>query len=86
MKPPILLFVAALIAGCTASDFKTPSGAEYSNRSFLWRRDAVDVHIKTNGEINVKILGSSSDADALKAVAAGASEGAVIGASKAFKP
>lgn len=89
--PPTLLILslaglATLASGCSSSSFKTPGGGEYSNHSFLWRREAVEVHIGTNGEVVVKSLGSGADADALKAVASGVAEGTVQGLSKAVKP
>lgn len=86
MKIFLLCASCLLLYGCTVSRFTMPNGASYVNKSLLWKRETTEVTIKTNGEIHVKLLGSSSDSDALKAVAAGAAEGTVKGMAAAIKP
>lgn len=85
MKASILISILFACLGCTCSKFQTPTGGVYSNQSFMWKRDAAKVHIMTNGEIVIDMLGSRTDSDALRAVASGAAEGTVTGMGKAVK-
>ncbi len=72
------LSASLLFTGCSFSAVKRGDTRALNSRWF-WNTEGFELDMETNGTARVRIAKSNPDAESLKAVAAGAAEGAVKG-------
>ncbi|HTD65027.1 MAG TPA: hypothetical protein VK846_00655 [Candidatus Limnocylindria bacterium] len=75
----LALCASLLFTGCSFSAVKRGEARAVNARLF-WNTEGFELDVETNGTARVRIAKSNPDAESLKAVAAGAAEGAVKGA------
>ncbi len=83
---PVFGICALLLSGCchTRYDYKSPGGAVVSvvNDRLFWTTDAYAVNFSTNGAASISVTKSSTDKEAVGAVAQGVASAFINAAPK----
>lgn len=85
MKRIIALMALISITGCTAVEKTDPDGSGWKYTSFMNRKTINELSVSKDGAIRMKGY-QSTQAENLKAVAEGVTEGAIRGAAKSVVP
>lgn len=85
MKTIIALIALVSLTGCTQMEKTDPDGSGWKYSSFMNRKTINELSVSKDGGIRMKGY-QSTQAENLKAVAEGVTEGAIRGASKSVVP
>lgn len=85
MKRIILLLAIVAMTGCTQVEKIDPNGSGWKYTSFMNRKTINELSVSKDGAIRMKGY-QSTQAENLKAVAEGVTEGAIRGTAKSVVP